>query len=43
MQTASDETTAKSSHGSRVEVTLLKNGLGDLQASQQAPSMSQPQ
>jgi outer membrane protein OmpA-like peptidoglycan-associated protein len=42
MQTASD-TTAKSAHGSRVEVTLLKNNLGDLQASQQPPSMSQPQ
>jgi outer membrane protein OmpA-like peptidoglycan-associated protein len=43
MQTASDEGSAKSAHGSRVEVTLLKNGVGELQASQQAPSMSQPQ
>jgi outer membrane protein OmpA-like peptidoglycan-associated protein len=43
MQTASDDSTAKSAHGSRVEVTLLKNGVGELQASQQAPSMSQPQ
>jgi outer membrane protein OmpA-like peptidoglycan-associated protein len=31
-------------HGSRVEVTLLKNGVGDLQTSQQAaPAMSQSQ
>jgi len=43
MQTASDDTTSKPAHGSRVEVTLLKNGVSDLQASQQAPAMSQPQ
>lgn len=45
MQAASDDATAKPSHGSRVEVTLLKNGVGELneQASQQTPSMSQPQ
>jgi outer membrane protein OmpA-like peptidoglycan-associated protein len=43
VQAASDEQTAKPSRGSRVEVTLLKNGLGDLQATQQAPAMSQPQ
>jgi outer membrane protein OmpA-like peptidoglycan-associated protein len=43
IQTASDDAPAKSAHGSRVEVTLLKNGVGELQASQQAPSMSQPQ
>lgn len=45
MQTASDDTTAKPSHGSRVEVTLLKNGVGELsqQTSQQTPAMSQPQ
>ena len=45
IQAASDDTTAKHAHGSRVEVTLLKNGVGELnqQASQQAPSMSQPQ
>ncbi len=30
MQTASDDQTAKPAHGSRVEVTLLKNGIGDL-------------
>jgi outer membrane protein OmpA-like peptidoglycan-associated protein len=45
LQTASDDTTAKPAHGSRVEVTLLKNGVGELseQANPQAPSMSQPQ
>jgi outer membrane protein OmpA-like peptidoglycan-associated protein len=45
MQTASDDTTARPSHGSRVEVTLLKNGVGELsqQTSQQTPAMSQPQ
>jgi outer membrane protein OmpA-like peptidoglycan-associated protein len=43
VQTASDDTSAKSAHGSRVEVTLLKNGVGELQANQQAPAMSQPQ
>jgi outer membrane protein OmpA-like peptidoglycan-associated protein len=42
MQMASDQST-KPAHGSRVEVTLLKNSLGDLHAEQQAPSMSQPQ
>jgi outer membrane protein OmpA-like peptidoglycan-associated protein len=43
MQAASEEPTAKPAHGNRVEVTLLKYGIGDLQAGQQAPSMSQPQ
>ncbi len=45
VQTASDDTTAKPSHGSRVEVTLLKNGVGELteQTAPQTPSMSQPQ
>ena len=43
VQTASDDTMARPAHGSRVEVTLLKNGVGDLQASQQPTSMSQPQ
>jgi outer membrane protein OmpA-like peptidoglycan-associated protein len=45
VQTASDDTTAKTSHGSRVEVTLLKNGVGELseQTTPQTPSMSQPQ
>lgn len=43
VQTASEDGTSKPSHGSRVEVTLLKNGVGELQASQQAPAMSQPQ
>jgi len=44
LQTAS-QTDAKPAHGSRVEVTLLKNGIGDLQANSQqtAPSMAQPQ
>ncbi len=41
VESASD--TAKPVHGSLVEITLLKNNLGDLQAGQQAPSMSQPQ
>ncbi len=40
---ASGEETAKPEHGSRVEVTLLKNGVDELQTSQQASSMSQPQ
>jgi outer membrane protein OmpA-like peptidoglycan-associated protein len=43
VQSASGDETAKPSHGSRVEVTLLKNGVGGLQSSQQAPSMSEPQ
>jgi outer membrane protein OmpA-like peptidoglycan-associated protein len=44
MQAASDEATPKPMHGSRVEVTLLKNSIDELQTSQQAaPSMSQPQ
>jgi outer membrane protein OmpA-like peptidoglycan-associated protein len=44
MQSASDEATPKPMHGSRVEVTLLKNSIDELQTSQQAaPSMSQPQ
>jgi outer membrane protein OmpA-like peptidoglycan-associated protein len=44
IQTASDDNT-KHARGSRVEVTLLKNGVGELtqQAAQQSPSMSQPQ
>jgi hypothetical protein len=40
---ASGEETAKPAHGSRVEVTLLKNGVDGLQSNQQAPSMSQAQ
>ena len=40
---ASGEETAKPEHGSRVEVTLLKNGVDQLQTNQQASSMSQPQ
>jgi outer membrane protein OmpA-like peptidoglycan-associated protein len=43
LQSASDDSSAKTAHGSRVEVTLLKNGVGDLQATQQEPSMSEPQ
>jgi outer membrane protein OmpA-like peptidoglycan-associated protein len=43
LQSASDDTTAKPAHGSRVEVTLMKNSVGDLQANQQPPSMAQPQ
>lgn len=45
IQSASDDSTAKPSHGSRVEVTLLKNGVGELnqQAGQTTPSMSQPE
>jgi outer membrane protein OmpA-like peptidoglycan-associated protein len=43
LQSASGGQAVKSSPGSRVEVTLLKNGVGDLQAIQQAPSMSQPE
>jgi outer membrane protein OmpA-like peptidoglycan-associated protein len=44
VQSAS-ENGEKPLHGSRVEVTLLKNGVGSLaqQAGQQAPAMSQPQ
>ncbi|MGC2208605.1 MAG: OmpA family protein [Candidatus Korobacteraceae bacterium] len=40
---ASGDETAKPEHGSRVEVTLLKNGVDQLQTGQQASSMSQPQ
>jgi outer membrane protein OmpA-like peptidoglycan-associated protein len=45
MQAASDDSTVKHSHGSRVEVTLLKNGVGELnqQTTPQTQSMSQPQ
>jgi outer membrane protein OmpA-like peptidoglycan-associated protein len=43
VQTSSEDATAKPAHGSRVEVTLLKNSVGDLQASQQPASMAQPQ
>jgi outer membrane protein OmpA-like peptidoglycan-associated protein len=45
IQSASDDSTAKPSHGSRVEVTLLKNGVGELSqpTSQTTPSMSQPE
>jgi len=43
MQAASEEQTAKPVHGNRVQVTLLKNSVEDLQSTQQAPSMSQPQ
>jgi outer membrane protein OmpA-like peptidoglycan-associated protein len=44
IQSASEDMSAKPTHGSRVEVTLLKNGVGELaQQGQQAPSMSQPQ
>jgi len=43
LQSASDDSSAKKARGSRVEVTLLKNGVGELQADQQAPSMSQPE
>jgi outer membrane protein OmpA-like peptidoglycan-associated protein len=43
MQAASDDSSAKpAAHGSRVEVTLLKNGVGEL-ASQTPASMAQPQ
>jgi outer membrane protein OmpA-like peptidoglycan-associated protein len=41
IQGASDNATP--AHGSRVEVTLLKNGVGDLQANQEVPAMSQPE
>lgn len=41
IQATSDDPTAKPSRGSRVEVTLLKNGVGELATTQQAPSMSQ--
>jgi outer membrane protein OmpA-like peptidoglycan-associated protein len=40
---ASQDETAKPAHGSRVEVTLLKNSVDQLQNNQQASSMSQPQ
>jgi len=40
---ASGDQTAKPEHGSRVEVTLLKNGVDTLQTNQQASSMSEPQ
>ncbi len=43
IQSASGERTAKPSQGSRVEVTLLKNSVGDMQASQQAQPPAQPQ
>ncbi|MGA3126796.1 MAG: OmpA family protein [Candidatus Korobacteraceae bacterium] len=43
LQSASGGQAAKPSPGSRVEVTLLKNGVGELQAIQQAPAMSQPE
>src|ERR1700694_5832374 len=44
LQSAPDDSTAKPAHGSRVEVTMLKNGVGELsQQASQAPSMSQPQ
>ena len=42
IQSASGERRATPSQGSRVEVTLLKNGVGDMQASQQTQSMAQP-
>jgi outer membrane protein OmpA-like peptidoglycan-associated protein len=40
---ASGAETAKPAHGSRVEVTLLKNSVDQLQTNQQASSMSEPQ
>jgi outer membrane protein OmpA-like peptidoglycan-associated protein len=40
---ASQDETAKPAHGNRVEVTLLKNSVDQLQSNQQASSMSQPQ
>jgi outer membrane protein OmpA-like peptidoglycan-associated protein len=40
---ASQDETAKPAHGNRVEVTLLKNSVDQLQNNQQASSMSQPQ
>jgi outer membrane protein OmpA-like peptidoglycan-associated protein len=44
MASASGGEETTHAHGSRVEVTLLKNGVGDLQTGQQAaPSMSEPQ
>jgi outer membrane protein OmpA-like peptidoglycan-associated protein len=45
MQAASDDPNAKHTRGSRVEVTLLKNGVGELAqpAAPQTQSMSQPQ
>ena len=42
LQSASGDQAAKPIRGSRVEVTVLKNGVGDLQANQQTPSISQP-
>ncbi len=43
MQAASDEQTTKPVHGSRVQVTLLKNGIGELATQQSPATMSQPQ
>jgi outer membrane protein OmpA-like peptidoglycan-associated protein len=43
VSSASQDETAKPAHGSRVEVTLLKNSVDQLQNNQQASSMSQPQ
>jgi outer membrane protein OmpA-like peptidoglycan-associated protein len=43
LPSASGDETAKPEHGSRVEVTLLKNSVDELQTNQQASSMSQPQ
>jgi outer membrane protein OmpA-like peptidoglycan-associated protein len=43
MQSASSDSTAKPSHGSRVEVNLLKNSVGELASQQHSPSMSEPQ
>jgi len=43
MQSASSDSTAKPSHGSRVEVNLLKNSVGELASQQHGPSMSEPQ
>src|ERR1700694_2912786 len=43
MQAASDEQTTKPMHGSRVQVTLLKNGIGELATQQSPATMSQPQ
>jgi hypothetical protein len=42
VQSASDDSSARPAHGSRVEVTLLKNGVDEL-ASQTPASMAQPQ
>jgi outer membrane protein OmpA-like peptidoglycan-associated protein len=43
MQSSSGERRATTLPGSHVEVTLLRNGVGDMQASQQAQSTAQPQ